>query len=112
MAERDRLEPVDADMDAVGVIPARDLQVLALGRPCADEDRVIPLVEQRLHAVDAMVQAKVDAHVEDVADLLVEDLRRQPELRNIGSHQSAGRLQRLEDRHVVAQRTQIVGDRQ
>ena len=38
--EVDRLEPVDADEDLVGVVPAGDLELLALRRAAADEHRV------------------------------------------------------------------------
>src|SRR5690606_2519035 len=41
--ERDRLEPLDADVDPVRLAAPGDLEVLALRRPAADEDRVVPL---------------------------------------------------------------------
>ena len=59
-----------------------------------------------------MVELQIDAHIDDVVDLFVEDLGRKAETRNIGTHQSARRVECLEDRHLVAQRSKIVGDRQ
>ena len=113
VAEVDRLEPVDADEDLVGVVPAGNLQLLAFRRAAADEHCVEPaLVEQRLQAVDRRVVADVHAHVDDVADLLVEDLLGQPERRDVDPHQAAGSRQLLEDRGRVAERHQVVGDRQ
>jgi hypothetical protein len=84
----------------------------ALRSTGTDEDRIVALVEQCLHAIDAMVQPEVDPHVEDVADLLVKDPGRQAKLRDIGAHQPAGSIQRLENRHLVTQWPQIVSDRQ
>ena len=69
-------------------------------------------VEQRLEAVDRRVVAHLDAHVDDVADLFVEDLFGQAERRDVDPHQAAGPRQLLEDRHVIAERHQIVGHRQ
>ncbi len=44
------------------------------GAPRADEDGVVPLVEQRLQALDVRAVADVDAHAEDHVDLVVEHL--------------------------------------
>jgi predicted nucleic acid-binding Zn-ribbon protein len=46
MAERDRAEPVDADVDAVRIVTAGQFEVLAARRAAADEDGVEALVEQ------------------------------------------------------------------
>ncbi len=112
MIESHRLEPLDADVNAIGIVAARDLEILAARRAGADEYCVVAFREQRLETVDAMIELQVDTHVEDVADLFVEHLRRQSKLRNIGAHQSAGRFQCFEYRHVIAERAQIVGDGQ
>ncbi len=42
-------------------------------------------------------------------DLLVEHLGRQPERRDVDPHQAAGPVELLEDRHLVAERHQVVG---
>jgi hypothetical protein len=106
--EGDRLEPLDTDVDAVRIVAPGDLEVLALGGAGADENGVVALVEQRFHALDAVIQSQVHAHIEDVTDLLVEYVRRQPELRDIRAHQSTGGVERFEDGHFVTQRTQVV----
>ena len=106
--ERDRLEPLDADVNAVRVIATGNLEVLALRRTGANKDRVVAFVEQLFHAIDAVVQLEVDPHVEDVTDFLVEHVRRQAELRNIGPHQAARRIERLKNRHVITERSQVV----
>ncbi len=107
------VQPVDADEDLVAVVAAGDLQVLPLGGARADEDRVeLAPVEQRLHALDGRVVADVGAHPEDHVDLVVEHLRREAERGDVGPHQPAGDGELLEDRHGVAERQQIVGDRE
>ena len=65
MAERDRGQPVDADMD-VGrrLLPAGDVQVAAARRAGADEDRVVVFGQQRLQAVDALAEPRLDAEIE------------------------------------------------
>ena len=57
-------------------------------------------------------EAQLDAHVEDHADFFVEHRLRQAEGGNIAAHQAAGRVEPLEDHHFVAERRQIVGDRE
>ena len=47
---------------------------------------------------------------EDVADLIVEHRRGQPERRNVDAHQPARLGQLLEDHHLVAQRHEVVRD--
>ena len=77
VAEVNRLEPLDADEDLIGVVAPGNLELLALRRAAADEHGVELLaVEQRLQAVDRRVVAHLDAHVDDVADLFVEHAAR------------------------------------
>ncbi len=111
--EGHRLEPVDADVDAVGVAPARQIEFLALGRARAHEHRVEPLpFEQFAHAAHRRAEAQLDAHVENHADFLVEHRLRQAEGGNIAAHQAAGGVEALEDHDFVAERRQVVGDRE
>ena len=113
VAEVNRLQPLDADEDLVGVVTAGDVQLLALRRAASDEDRVeLVAVEQRLQAVHRRVVADLDAHVDDVADFLVEDVFGQAERGNVDAHQPAGPRQLLENRHLVAERREVVGDRE
>ena len=73
VAERDRGQPVDADMDVLGrFLAAGNVEVAAARRAGADEDRVVVFGQQRLHAVDAFAAAEFDAEVEDVAAFLVD----------------------------------------
>ena len=45
----DRLEPLDADVDLIGVVAPGNVELLALRRAAADEHRVeLAAVEQRL----------------------------------------------------------------
>jgi hypothetical protein len=84
---------------------------LPLGAPEPDEHGVeFPRIEQLPHAPDRRVQLQVRAHVDDVADLLVEHLGGQPERRDVGAHQTARHRELLEYRDLVAQRQQVVRD--
>src|SRR6185437_5697535 len=90
MAEGDARQPVDADMDVGGgLLAAGDVEVAAARRARADEDGVVAFLEQRLHAVDALAEARVDAEVHDVADLLVDHRLGQAEARYLGADHAA-----------------------
>ncbi len=96
-------------MNAIGLLAARETELLALRRAAADEDRVEPAaVEEFLEALDAVAEPEIDAHVDDVADLIGDDRFRQAKRRDVRQHQSARLLERLEDRHFVAKGHQIV----
>jgi hypothetical protein len=111
VAEVDRLEPLDAEEDLIGVVAAGNLELFALGRTAADEHRVeLAAIEQPLEALDRRVVTHVHAHVDDVADLFVEDFLGQAERRNVDAHQPAGPRQLLEDGDLIAERHQIVRD--
>src|SRR5581483_1331653 len=72
VAERHGGEPVDADMDVAGCLfPAGNVELAAARRAGADEDRIIFLSKQRLHALDAVAALELDAETQDVAGLLV-----------------------------------------
>ncbi len=52
MAEMNGLQPFDADENLVGLVPAGDLEFLALRCAAAHEDRVVfRCIEQRAKAV-------------------------------------------------------------
>ena len=92
-------------------MPTRELELLALGCSGAHEHGVeLPGVEQRAQALDGGAEPQIGAHVDDVADLLVEHARRQAECRDVGAHQTAGHRELLENGHFVAERQQIVRD--
>src|SRR6185503_4676566 len=82
-------QPLDADVNLVGVVPPGNLEFFALGSAAADKDRVEALVQQRFHAVDGRVVANVHTHAENDVDLLVEDGRREAERWNVHAHQPA-----------------------
>ena len=91
VAERDRREPVDADMDVGGgFLAAGNVEVAAARRAGADEDRVVAFGEQRLQAVDALAAAELDAEVEDVVALLVDHRFGQAEFRDLRADHAAG----------------------
>ena len=113
MAERDRGQPVDADMDVGGCFLASgDVELAAARCAGADEDRVILLREQRLHALDAVAALEVDAETQDVAGLLVDHRIRQAEFRDLRAHHAAGPRITVEHSAVVAERREIARHRQ
>ena len=93
VAEGDAGEPVDADMDiGGGFLAAGNVEVAAARRAGADEHRVVALVEQRLQAADVLAEAGLDAaHVDDVADLLVDAPLGQAEARDLACGSSRRR---------------------
>ena len=112
MPEGHGLQPLDAHVNAVAVVAARDIEVLALGCAAADEDGIVSFIQQLAHAVHGRVQPQVRAHVDDVVDFLVQHRRRQAERGNVGAHQAAGLVQRFVDDALVSQRHQVVDHRQ
>src|SRR5262249_863699 len=110
VAERHRREPVDADVDVLrGLLAAGDVEVAAARRAAADEDGVVALRQQRLHAVD-LALLEVHAEVEDVADLLVDHLERQAEARDLRPDHAARARVLVEHGDVVTERGQVARD--
>ncbi len=92
---------------------AREREILALRRAAADEHRVVlARGQQRAQALDPRAVADLGAHAGDVADLLVDHRLGQPERGDVGAHQAAGAVPLLEDHDLVAERQQVVRDRQ
>ncbi len=83
---------------------------LPRGAPVPTKMASKPAPEKRLHAFDGGVVANVDAHVEDLVDLFVENVGRQAEGRDVGAHQAAGLVVLFEHDDFVAERQQVVGD--
>jgi hypothetical protein len=83
-------QPVDADVDVRAASCGRACRGRAARRAGADEDRVVALGQQRLHRCRCAGRAKLDAEVEDVADLLVDHLLGQAEARDLRAHHAAG----------------------
>ena len=104
VAERDRGQPVDADMDVGGgFLAAGNVEVAPARRAGADEDRVPAFGQQRLQAVDALAADELDAEVEDVVAFLVDDGFGQPEARDLRADHAA-RLRVLVEHHAVSSR--------
>ncbi len=111
VAERDRREPVDADVDVLlGLFAARNVELAPARRAGADEHRVPALGEQRLQAVDRAAAAKLDAEIEDVVALLVDHLVGEAELGDLRAHHAAGAEVAVEHDAFVAHRREIARD--
>src|ERR1051325_971718 len=110
MSESYRIQPVDADMDAVGIMASGNFEIFPARRARADEDSVVSLGKQRLHAADGRIVMDPDAAVQDHVDFFVKYGFRQPERWNIRSHETAGLVNFLENVDFVAKRQQVIGD--
>ena len=85
---------------------------LPRGAPVPTKTASKSCCEQAAQARHRGVVAEVDAHVDDRGDLLVEHLGGQAERRDVGAHQAAGLIVLLEDDHLVAERHEVVRDRE
>src|ERR1700722_8601522 len=112
VAEGDGFQPIDTDMDAIGVMTAGDVELFSARRSRADKDRIEALAEQRPHAMNGRVVSNLNSHVEDLVDLVHENAFGQAEGGNVGAHQSAGPVVLFEEDNFVAQRHQVVRDRE
>ena len=85
VAEEHARKPLDADADVARRLGAAgDHEVPTVRRAAADEDRVVALLEERLHAGDAAGGDKGPAGRKRIADLLVDHLVGQAEFRESG----------------------------
>src|SRR5690606_15569995 len=71
VAEVDVGQPVEADVDVGRALPPpRQVEVAPARRATADEDRVVTLVQQRLHRLDAAaadeIHARSEAHTSEL----------------------------------------------
>jgi hypothetical protein len=113
VAEVNRFQPVDADVNVPGVVlTTGQIELLALRSAAAHEHGVEPLREQIPHAVDGAVIVNLHTHVHDVPDLLIQHPGWQAEGGDIGAHQPPGSVQLLEDVAVVTKGGEIVADRE
>ncbi len=114
VAEGDRLQPVDADeyVRLELVVATRQVQLFSARSADAHEDGVELIVQQRLQTGHRGVVADVHPHVENHAGLFFQHLFGETKRRDVRAHQAAWLVELLEDRHLVAQRHQIVRDRE
>ena len=113
VAERHRVQPVDADVDVLGrFLAAGNVEVAPARRAGADEHRVPAFGQQRLQAVDAGAAAELDAEIEDVAAFLVDHAVGQTEFRNLRADHAAGFGIAVEHDAMVTERRQIARHRQ
>ncbi len=99
-------------MNAIAVVAPGNIEILAARCARPDEDRVVVLRQEVAETVHRRVQAHVDPHVDDGRDLLVKDLRRQAERRDVRPHEPTRHVVLLEDDDLVPDREEVVGDRQ
>jgi hypothetical protein len=92
------------------VMSSRQVELLPARSTDADEYGVKALSEKTLEARDGSVVANVDSHVENHPRLFFENLFGQAKRGDVRAHQSAGLVVLLEDRDLVAERHEIIGD--
>ena len=98
-------------MDILGrFLAAGNIEVASARRARADENRIPAFGQQRLHAVDALAAAEIDAEAEDVAGFLVDDGIRQTEFRNLRADHSARFWIAVEHNAGVAERGEVTRD--
>ncbi len=108
VAEGNARQPVDADMDVLGCfLAARYVEIAPARRAAAHHDRVVALGQQCGEAVDARSATELDAHVEDIADLLVDHRLGKAKLRDLTAYHPAGLRVAVEDCALVAERRQV-----
>src|SRR5436309_122117 len=111
VAEGDRRQPVDADVDVLRRFPAPgNVEVAPARRARADEDRVVILREQLLHARDLGAALEFDSEIEDIAHLLVDHFHRQAEARDLRPDHAARARVLVEYGDRVAERGEIARD--
>src|SRR5215831_17546795 len=100
-------------MDVFGGFPAaRDIEVTSARSAGANKDGVEILVKQLPEAVDPLAAAELDAEVEYVAALLVNDRFRQAEPRNLRADHAARLGVAIKHHAGVAERREIARDRE
>ena len=95
-------------VDALEVL-ARDVHEDRQAGADGEEDRVEPLAQlgQGVGLADDRVRDDRDAVGDQAIDLGLDDVLGQPELRDAVDQHAAGGVERLEDRHVVAELGQL-----
>src|SRR5262249_275688 len=111
VAEGDRREPIDANMN-VGrrLLAAGDVEIAATRRAATDEDRIPTLGQECFEAVDALAATKLGAEIEDVNPLRSGDGFGQTKARNLRAHHPAGLGILIEHDAVIAERGEITRD--
>ena len=110
VAKGDRGQPVDSDVDMGRRLgTSRHIEFAPTRCATANEDGVVALLHQPFERVHPLPALEVDAHVQDVAGLLVDHRLGQAKARNLRAHEAAGLGLTVEHRHLVTQRRQIAG---
>src|SRR5262245_45619298 len=113
MAERYARRPGDADVKAGRDLrPAGESKVAPARRSAANEDGVVPFLEQPSQALYRPAEPQLRHETDDVADLLVEHAFRQPELGDLRAHHPARPRVLVVEDHLVAERQEIARDRE
>ena len=101
-------QPVDADVNILRrLLAAGDIQVASARRAAANHYRVVALTEQCGEAVDARAAPEFDAHIKDVADLLVDHRFRKSKLRDLAADHPARLRVAIVDRALIPERGQV-----
>src|SRR5207247_8514889 len=109
--DRDGGQPVDTDVDVLRrFLAPGNVEVAPARRARADEDGIVVLGEQLLHAADLGAALELHAQIEDIAHLLVDHFHRQPEARDLRPDHAARARVLVEYGDRVAERREIARD--
>src|SRR2546425_2689909 len=108
MADRHGGQPVDADVDFLRAFLAPGkIEVAPARRARADEQGIVTLGHQLLHRIYLYPAFEFDSDIEDITHLLVDDLERQAEARDLRPDHAAGARILVEDGDLVAERRKV-----
>src|SRR5204862_5737263 len=101
-------QPVDADVDVrPRLVAAGEVEVASARRAAADEHGVVALAEQRLHGIDTLPAAKLDAQIQDVTDFFIDHRFGQTEFGNLAADHAARLRVAIEYGDLVTQWRQV-----
>src|ERR1019366_2586812 len=93
-------------------LAAGEVQVAPSWRAAAHHDRVVALIQQSSETVDPRAAAELDAHVEDIAPLLVDHRFRQPKLWDLAADHPARLRVAVVNCALVSERREVARGRE
>src|SRR5215470_15259020 len=90
-----------------GFATSGNIEIASARRARASEDRIIAFRQQRLHAVDTLATAEIDAQIEDVTALLVQHFFWQAKFGDLRSHHAASLRVLIEHDALIAERRKV-----
>src|SRR5690606_2631634 len=107
-------KPFDPDVDMRGTFfSSRQIgQIPSPGRAGAYKNRIIVFIQDVPEAVHIMSEMRMDAQIQNVIYLFIQDFLRKPECGNLAPHHSSSRNLLIKKMNFVPQRGKVPGHRQ